>query len=107
MALESGDSFVRTHADDTAMALNNWGQELPTLVRIFSDFQAASHLALSVDKCIFVPLFQKVLATTRISLQHIAPFFGKGTIQDDGKYLGFYVGQNKKDPSWSEAFNIH
>ena len=105
VARESPNSLTRMYADDTAMVLKNWPQELTVLASIFADLQAAAHLALNISKCFFIPLHQEQEDTIRTQLDTCCSGFGSFKVQSHGKYLGFVVGPGKQDRAWEEALD--
>ena len=105
VALETESTFTRMFADDTAMVLKDFRIELPILERIFQDLRDASHLALNTGKCIFIPLFEEAWDRIRSEITRVSPGFHGISIQDHGKYLGYFIGPGKGDKSWTAALN--
>ena len=95
-------TLARCYADDTALVLNNFWAEAPTLMRIFQDFSQISGLHLNLRKCIIMPLDEGGIDDFKAQLQQQLPAWKDMQISRSGKYLGFCVGPDKGDSSWEE-----
>jgi len=74
---------------------------LRALHSFFLDFGRVSGLQLNISKTVLVPLYRSVENEVRTAVSHIAPDWGGVNIAGAAKYLGFYVGPDKSDTSWS------
>ena len=95
------DSVVKGYADDTALVLQDYEKELPTLCHIFQEFSLISGLELNVDKTTFIPLWPFTSVTSvKTLLREICPPWANFQISGCGKYLGFFVGPSSANASW-------
>ena len=99
---ECPNTMVRAYADDTALVLNDFGEEAPILQRIITEFGSISGLHLNTGKCITIPLGPQSLEAFKAHRDNVVPAWIDMPVADKGKYLGFYVGPGKGESSWTE-----
>ena len=78
------------YADDTAMVLADYRRELPIVDTLFKDLEAAAHLSLNIDKCIFIPFLTCAQVALRSNIREICGALRDITIARTGKYLGVH-----------------
>ena len=96
------NTLTRCYADDTALVLNNFWKEAPTLQKLFQEFADISGLHLNTAKCVIMPLDEGDLDTFRERLDTTIPSWRNMQVARHGKYLGFEVGPDKGDRSWHD-----
>ena len=55
--LSSVGEAARAFADDTATVVSDYAVTIPTLAKLFSEYEELSGLQLNIDKTIFIPLW--------------------------------------------------
>ena len=80
-----------------AMVMQDYLKELPIMKAIFDELEAAAHLSVNYNKCIFIPLFEHQEHRLRTCIREAAGAFEQMVICKSGKYLGFVIGPGKGD----------
>ena len=100
---ECPDMLVRAYADDTAVVTTDFQRDAPKLQRIFEEFGRISGLHLNGSKSVVIPLSVGTLDAFRTRLTDVVPDWNNMMVAYSGTYLGFSVGPQKKDQSWTKA----
>ena len=99
---ECPETMARAYADDTAIVTNNFQRDAPTLQQIFSEFGRISGLHLNTSKSVIIPLSVEHLDKFRARLAVDVPDWSNMVVARSGTYLGFSVGPEKQDQSWTK-----
>ena len=94
--------FVRAYADDTALIVQNIASAIPTLEKLFEEFERISGLRLNVSKSIIIPHNGKGESANRRALGAYAEKWSHMQIAYKAKYLGFILGPKKGESSWKK-----
>ena len=100
---ECPDMLVRAYADDTAVVTTDFQRDAPKLQRIFEEFGRISGLHLNGSKSVVIPLSVGTLDAFRTRLTDVVPDWNNMMVAYGGTYLGFSVGPQKKDQSWTKG----
>jgi endonuclease/exonuclease/phosphatase family metal-dependent hydrolase len=101
-ALKGEDDTVCAFADDTAVVLEDYVLNAPTVDILFSEFAQISKLELNISKTLFIPLWPMSSERgLRNLIIELCPRWKQVGIRNRGKYLGFVIGPHAKDDSWT------
>ena len=96
------ESNQRAYADDLAVALAHSTRDAPILERAFDEYERLSGLWLQRGKSVWVPLSLTPVDIVRARLQAAAPTWGEFTVRRHATYLGFEVGPERAQSSWTK-----
>lgn len=92
----------RAYADDLAMILRKGITEFRALEKIFLECAMISGLHLNIPKTNVVPLFMTDLTVLAQEIGSHAPSWNGIGLDYKAKYLGFYLGPEAADSSWTK-----
>ena len=96
------DATSRAYADDLAVVLVHGVTDAPVLERMFEQYALLSGLRLHHRKSVWVPLSLLDLNEVRAQLQAAAPTWSDFTIRRHATYLGFAVGPERAEHTWTK-----
>jgi len=94
---------VRAYADDLAMIFDDVAKELGGIQCEFQDLEHAAGLGLNLRKSIHIPLYTDNVLAAHRDFVRAAPAWRAITSQLCGTYLGFVVGPNRGERSWTKG----
>ena len=99
--LNNEDEITRAFADDAATVVNDYVVAIPTLAKLFSEYEDISGLQLNIAKTIFIPLWPiSSERGLRNLITELCPSWKDIKIAPKGKYLGFVIGPGGNGESW-------
>ncbi|CAK0794469.1 unnamed protein product [Prorocentrum cordatum] len=99
------DVLPRAYADDLAVVLSPGRRDAPILEHMFEEYALLSGLRLHHGKSVWVPLSLGDLDQVRIQLHAAAPTWSDFTIRRYATYLGFAVGPERAEHSWTKPLD--
>ena len=103
IAMKCPEALVKAFADDTAVVVPAFWQDVGALQEVFNEFEKVSGLSLNLAKCVIIPLSPSPLGAFKAKMEDVAPDWSNMSIARRGTYLGFAVGPEKGDSSWTKA----
>ena len=104
--LTKGHELVRAFADDTAAVVHDYVTTLPVLSILFDEYEQISRLMLNISKTVFIPLWPLSSSRgLRSLIQELCPLWKDIRICSKAKYLGFMIGPDAKNDSWSKPLD--
>ena len=95
--------MTRAYADDLATVCPDMWHAVDVLAPIFGEFAGSSGLHLNIGKVVLVPLGDIPPGRIRDGLAMRQPAWGAIAIRHWAEYLGFVLGPDRSDRSWSKA----
>lgn len=95
--------LTRAFADDTALVATDLTTQGGTIMTIFREFGKISNLTLNLKKTVLVPLWKSTETSIRRWLRDDLPAWASVEISWHARYLGFHIGPEKCQHSWSKA----
>ena len=95
-------AVLRAYADDLVIVVPNIVESLPALSLMLREFGIVSGLCLNFDKVVLVPLDGRSYQVWQQWISTAEPTWSRVTCRGWATYLGFILGPDRADRSWSK-----